>query len=65
VEIKVDVGKTPCKIDNKNQIEERFMSSQVFHRTTGGRVQKITAGERFKPRTLESFDLATQEQYRL
>jgi hypothetical protein len=54
-----------CEIDDKNQIEEQFISSQAFHRTTGGRVQEITVGEQFEPRTLESFDLATQEPHRL
>jgi hypothetical protein len=50
--------------DDKNQIKNRFISSQVFHRTPGGRVQKITAGEQFKPRILKSFDPVTQELYR-
>jgi hypothetical protein len=39
------------------------MSSQSFHRTPGGLVQKITTGERFEPRILESFDPVTQELY--
>jgi hypothetical protein len=63
VEPRSDAGKTMCEINNKNQIEKQFISSQAFHRTAGGRVQKITAGERFEPRILESFDPATQEQY--
>jgi hypothetical protein len=29
-----------CEIDDKNRIEERFISSHAFHRTTGGRVEK-------------------------
>jgi hypothetical protein len=37
------------------------MSSQAFHRTPGGRIRKITAGEQFKPRIIESFDPTTQE----
>jgi hypothetical protein len=65
VEIQNGASKTTCEIDDKNQIEEQFISSQVFHQTPGGRVQKITAGERFEPRTLESFNLVTQELYRL
>jgi hypothetical protein len=57
-------SKTTCEIDNKIQIEEQFISSQVFHRTPGGRVRKTTVGERFEPRNLESFDPMTQELYR-
>jgi hypothetical protein len=38
------------------------MSSQAFHRTPDGRIQKITAGEQFKPRILESFDPVTLRQ---
>jgi hypothetical protein len=34
-----------CEIDDKNQIKTQFVSSQIFHRTPGGRVQKTTAGE--------------------
>jgi hypothetical protein len=41
------------------------MSSQVFHRTLSGCVQKITIGERFESQILESFDLVSQELYRL
>jgi hypothetical protein len=52
------------EIDDKNWIEEQFISLQAFHRTPGGRIRKITAGEQFKPRTLESFDPVTQESYR-
>jgi hypothetical protein len=37
------------------------MSSQAFHRTPGGLIRKITAGEQFKPRIIESFDPTTQE----
>jgi hypothetical protein len=38
-------SETTCKINDKNQIEEQLISSQAFHRTPGGRIQKITAGE--------------------
>jgi hypothetical protein len=38
------------------------MSSQIFHRTPSGRVQKITVEEQFEPRILESFGPVTQEQ---
>jgi hypothetical protein len=55
------VSKAIYKIDDKNQLEKQFISSKAFHRTSGGRVRKITAGERFEPRILESFDLMTQE----
>jgi hypothetical protein len=51
------------EIDNKNQIEKQFISSQAFHQTAGGRVQKLTVGERFEPRILDSFDPVTQKQY--
>jgi hypothetical protein len=53
-----------CKIEDKNKIKEQFISSQAFHRTTGGHVREITAGEQFEPRILESFNPATQELYR-
>jgi hypothetical protein len=58
-----DASKTMCKIDNKNRMEEQFVSSQVFHRTTGRRVREITAREQFETRILESFDPVTQELY--
>jgi hypothetical protein len=61
----IDVSRNTCKIDNKNQIEQQFISSQAFHRTSGGRVREITVGEQFEPKILESFDPATQELYRL
>jgi hypothetical protein len=41
-------SKTTCKIDDKNRVEEQNMSSQVFHRTSGGRDREITAEEQFK-----------------
>jgi hypothetical protein len=63
-EIRNGASKTTSKIDDKNWIEKQFIYSQTFHRTPGGRVQKTTAGERFKPRILESFDPVTQDQYR-
>jgi hypothetical protein len=46
-------------------IEEQFISSQVFHRTPGGRVQETTVGVQFESLILESFDPVTQELYRL
>jgi hypothetical protein len=57
-------SKTMSEVGDKNRIEEQFISSQVFHRSPGGRVREITAGEQFKPRILESFDPMTQEFYR-
>jgi hypothetical protein len=54
----------PDKIDNRNQLKTQFISSQAFHRTPGGRVWEITAGERFEQRILESFEPATQKLYR-
>jgi phosphoribulokinase len=62
---RIGVSNTTCKINDKNQIKEQLISSQSFHRTTGGHVQKITAEERFESRTLKSFDLTTQELCRL
>jgi hypothetical protein len=56
-------SKNACEIDDKNQIKTQFVSLQIFHLTSDGRVQKTTAGERFKPKTLESFDPTTQEPY--
>jgi hypothetical protein len=53
-------SKTMCEIDDKNQIEEQFISS--FHRSSGGRVQKITVGERLELENLELFDPVTQEK---
>jgi hypothetical protein len=53
-----------CEIDDTNQNKTQFVSSQTFHRTPDGRVQETTVGERFNPRTLESFDPVTQETYR-
>jgi hypothetical protein len=51
------------EIDDKNRIEEQFISSQAFHRTPGGRAREITTGERFEPRILKSFTPVTQEIY--
>jgi hypothetical protein len=53
-----------CEIDDKKRLEKQFISSQAFHRTPAGHLRKITTGEQFEPRIIESFDLATQESYR-
>jgi hypothetical protein len=58
-------SKTTSKTDDKNQIKNRFISPQTFHRTHGGRVQKITAREQLKLENLELFDLVAQELYRI
>jgi hypothetical protein len=63
--IRNDASKTTSEIDDKNRIEEQFISSQVFHRTPDRRVRKITVEEQFESRTLESFDPVIQELYRL
>jgi hypothetical protein len=42
-------GKDPIKTDDKNQIKNQFISSQIFHRTPGGRVWEITVRGQFKP----------------
>jgi hypothetical protein len=52
-----------CEINDRNQLEKQFISSQAFHQTPGGHVQEITTGERFEPRIIESFNLVIQEQY--
>jgi hypothetical protein len=57
-------SKTTSKIDDENQIEKQFLSSQIFHRTPGGCVRRITVEKRFELDNLESFDLVTQELYR-
>jgi hypothetical protein len=58
------LSKTTCEIDDKNQIEDPFISSQSFHWTPAERIQEITVKERFKPQIIESFDPVTQELYR-
>jgi hypothetical protein len=60
-----DAGKNTCEIDDKNQIEEQFISSQAFYRTPSERVQEITTRVQFEPQNLKSFDPVTQEQDRL
>jgi hypothetical protein len=56
--------KTTSEIDDRNQLEKRFISSQAFHRTPAGRVQEITAREQFESQNLELFDPAAQENDR-
>jgi hypothetical protein len=63
VETQNGTGKDPSDTDDKNQIENRFISSHTFHRTSDERVQEITAEEQFEPRILESFDPVTQKSY--
>jgi hypothetical protein len=60
-ETRNDASKTTSKIDDKNQIKKQFISSQIFHRTYGGRIRKTTVGVQFGPRIFESFEPATQE----
>jgi hypothetical protein len=57
-------SKTTSEIDDKNQIKNRFISSQTFNRTPDERVQKITTKVQFKPQNLESFNPMTQYYYR-
>jgi hypothetical protein len=57
------VSKTTQEIDDKNRLEKQFISCQAFHRTPGGRVQETTAGERFIPQILKTFDPVAQEHY--
>jgi hypothetical protein len=58
-------SKTTSKTDDKNQIKNRFISSQAFQRTTGGHVQEITAGEQLERENLKLFDPIAQEIHRL
>jgi hypothetical protein len=44
-ETQIDAGKITCEIDDKNRIEEQFISLQAFHRIHGGRIQGTTTGE--------------------
>jgi hypothetical protein len=53
-----------CEINDKNWVKEQYISSQVFHRIPGVRIQKIIVGEQIESLTLESFDLVTQEYNR-
>jgi hypothetical protein len=65
-ETRIEASKTTCEINDKNQIEEQFISSHAFHRTTSGRLREITAGMQFELGNIEFFDSTTQEQqYRL
>jgi hypothetical protein len=59
-ETRNDASKTTREIDDKNQLKKQFISSQSFHRTPGGRVRETTAGERFRPQILETFDPVAQ-----
>jgi hypothetical protein len=54
-------SKTTCEINDKNRIEEQFISSQTFQRTPGGRVRDITARVQFKVWNIKSFNPMTQE----
>jgi hypothetical protein len=53
-------SKTTREINDKNQLKKQFISSKAFHRTPGGRVRETAAGERFRPRILETFDPVAQ-----
>jgi hypothetical protein len=50
------------EIDDKNQIEEQFISSQPFHRTLDDRIQKTTVEVQLRLGNLEFFD-PTAEEY--
>jgi hypothetical protein len=58
-------SKTTREIDNKNQLEKKFISFQTFHRTPGGRVQETTAGERFRLENFKPFYLVAQASHKL
>jgi hypothetical protein len=48
-------ARSMTEINSKKQ----FIFSQTFHRTSDGRIQEITTGERFKPQILEPFNPVT------
>jgi hypothetical protein len=56
---------TTREIYDKNSTQKQFVSSQVFHRTPGGRVREITAGVNIELGNLESFGPVTPEIHRL
>jgi hypothetical protein len=60
-ETRNDAGKTTCEIDDKNRINEQFISSQAFHRTPDGRVREITMGLQFILENLKIFYPVAQE----
>jgi hypothetical protein len=55
--------KTSSEIDDKNQIEEQFMSSQAFHWTPAGCIQKITAEVQCRLENLELFNPITLREW--
>jgi hypothetical protein len=64
-ETRIGASRNTCEIDDKNWIKEQFISSQIFHRTPRGRVQKITVREQFESQILKSdtgFTCTNQEQ---
>jgi hypothetical protein len=61
VEIRSCADQTTSEIDNKNQLEEHFISSQAFYRTPGGHVREIIVGEQFEPQILKLFNPVAQE----
>jgi hypothetical protein len=63
-EIRNGACKTTSEIDDRNQLKIRFISSQAFHRTSGGCVQEITTREQFESQNLKLFDPAAQENDR-
>jgi hypothetical protein len=44
-ETRINARKNTCEIDDKNQLKKQFISSQAFHRTSGGRIQEFTVEE--------------------
>jgi hypothetical protein len=62
IETRNGASKTTSKIDDKNQIEEQFISSYAFHRTTGGRVRETPVGEHLELENLELFDAVAQDK---
>jgi hypothetical protein len=57
----IDADKNTCETLEKNRIKTQFMSSQVFHRTSGGRIRETTIWAQLELENLDLFNPATQE----
>jgi hypothetical protein len=64
VETRDGTGKDLSEIDDKNQIEKRFISSQSFHQTPDVRIREVTAEMSFELGILKYFEPTNQQSYR-